>query len=139
MYSKHHGLLSALVGLPVAAAAPPGEGLWIWASMVVVGVGIDVDHFVVARLNRGDWLNVRRCLADPSLIAGGQEEIFDPGDLWRDQRLLSHLLIGGALVGALWAVDRYWAIAMAVTVYTHLVADLYSDARTREAYLAGEI
>lgn len=120
-------------------AAPPGAGVWVWLYMVAVGVGIDADHFLVARYNRGDWANVRRCLDRPSLIVRGQAAIFDHGDLWRDQRLLSHLLLGGGLVVTLWVVDPFWALATAVTVYAHLLADLYSDTKTRDAYLAGEI
>jgi hypothetical protein len=64
-----------------------------------------------------------------------QSAIFDQGDIWRDQRLLSHLLIGGVLTIGLWVINTYWAFATAVTVYAHVVADLYSDIRTRDDYL----
>lgn len=138
MYSRNHAIVSAVVALPVAVGAPPGHKIALWVAMVAVGVGIDADHFLVARLNRGDWKNVRRCLREPSLLLQGQTSIFDWGDLWRDQRLLSHLLIGGVLVVGAWPLHRYWAFGTAVTVYTHLVADLYSDMQTRAAYLAGE-
>jgi len=138
MYSRNHAIVSAVVALPVAVGAPPGHKIALWLAMVGIGVGIDADHFLVARLNRGDWKNVRRCLQEPSLLLRGQTSIFDWGDLWRDQRLLSHLLTGGILVGGIWPLHRYWAFGIAVTVYTHLVADLYSDMQTRAAYLAGE-
>jgi len=139
MYSRNHAVLSAVVALPVAVGAPTGHSLGLWIYMVAVGVGIDADHFLVARLNRGDWKNTRRCIQNPSLLLSGQTAIFDPGDLWRDQRLLSHLLIGGFLVVAVWPLHRYWAFGTAVTVYTHLVADLYSDMGTREEYMAGSM
>lgn len=136
MYSRGHAAVAAAVGIPVAAFAPPDHSpVLLWAFVVLLGVGIDVDHFLVARLERGDWTNARRCLRDPSLVFGDQTDIFDAGDLYRDQRLLSHHLIGGALVAVLWPVAPYWALAAAVAVYTHVLADLYSDARTRARYL----
>jgi len=97
---------------------------WAW--------GIDRDHFVVARLNRGDWKNLGRCLQNPSLIVTAQSDIFDTGDLWREQRLLTHLLIGGVLTAGLWLIDDYWGIATTVTIYFHVLADLYSDLGARE-------
>ena len=136
MYSRDHALLSAALGLVVAALAPPtASPVLLWAFVVALGVGIDADHFLVARLERGDWANLRRCLSNPRLVVLDQESIFEAGDLWRDQRLLSHALLGGALVAALWPVAGYWAVTAAVTVYVHVVADLYADARTRAAYL----
>jgi len=139
MYSRNHALLSAIVAVPVAIGAPTGHGLGLWIYMVAVGVGIDADHFLVARLNRGDWKNVRRCVQHPSLLLRGQAAIFDSGDLWRDQRLLSHLLISGSLVVGIWPLHRYWAFGTAVTMYTHLIADLFSDMQTRAEYMAGQM
>lgn len=136
MYSRNHALLSALVGLPIAIGAPePSRPVLLWGYVVVVGVGIDFDHFLIGRLNRGDWTNLRRCVSDPSRPFLAQETIFDRGDIWRDQRLLSHLLLGGVLVGVLWPLARYWAFATALAVYTHVLSDLYSDVRTRDQYL----
>mgnify|MGYP006926877443 FL=1 len=139
MYSQNHALLSAIVAIPVAVGAPTGQGPFLWIYMLAVGTGIDADHFLVARFNRGDWKNIRRCIQQPSLLFRGQTAIFDWGDLWRDQRLLSHLLIGFFLVVGVWPLDQYWAFGTAVTVYTHLVADLYSDMQTREEYMSGNV
>ncbi|GGL60479.1 hypothetical protein [Halocalculus aciditolerans] len=137
MYSRDHAVVSAAVGVPLAVAAP-AHPLFVWAWAVALGVGIDVDHFLVARLNRGDWRNARRVLRDPTLIVRDPASIFGRGDLWRDQRLLSHHLLGGVLVALCWAVDAYWAVATAVTLYAHVLADLYADMRTRDDYLRGE-
>ena len=104
--------------------------------MVVLGVGIDLDHFVIGRINRGDWSNLTRCLRSPSQVFIDQASIFERGDIWRDQRLLSHLLIGGVLIGLVWFISEYLAFVTAVTIYTHVIADLYSDTRTRDAYLS---
>lgn len=136
MYSRNHALLSALVGVPVAVGLPEvHRPVLLWAYVLVVGVGIDLDHFLIGRLNRGDWTNVRRCVRDPSRVFLSQESIFDRGDVWRDQRLLSHLVLGGVLVGGLWPLARPWSLATALAVYTHVLADLYSDAATRDRYL----
>lgn len=136
MYSRGHALLSAVIGIPLAAGA---SSLTVATSLLgyvlLLGVGIDLDHFVIGRINRGDWTNARRCLRNPVLIFTDQSAIFDSGDIWRDQRLLSHLLIGGVLTVVLWSINVYWAFVSAVTVYTHVLADLYSDIRTRDEYL----
>lgn len=136
MYSRSHAVIAGLTGIPLVGLAPSTEPpLLLWTYMLLLGVGIDGDHFVIARINRGDWTNLQRCLQKPSRAFVGQTTIFDNGDIWRDQRLLSHLLIGGGLIVLLWPVDTYWAFVTAVIVYTHLLADLYSDIQTRDEYL----
>jgi len=136
MYSRNHALLSAVLGIVLVAASPSDVSApLLWTAVVCLGVGIDVDHFLLARLNRGDWHNLRRCLRRPRLVVTDQRSIFEPGDLWRDQRLLSHALIGGLFTTVFWPFDRFWAIAVAATLYVHVVADLWSDVTTRERYL----
>jgi hypothetical protein len=136
VYSKEHALVAGVVGLGVAATAPdPARAALAWGYVVALGVGVDADHFAIARLNRGDWANLRRVLADPALVVRSPDEIFDPGDLWRDQRLLSHALLGGVLTPLALLVGPLWATATAASLYTHLLADLYADGRSREAYL----
>jgi len=139
MYSRNHALLSALIGVPIAINSPSYHPVIIWIYVVVIGVGIDIDHFVVARFNRGDWKNARRCLQNPSLIFVSQQAIFDSGDLWRDQRLLSHLIIGGMLTTSFLMIDLYWALGTGMTVYIHILSDLYADNQSREAYLSKKI
>lgn len=141
MYSRTHGLLSVLVGVLVVVLAPaPVEyPFLVVAYATALGVGIDLDHFLVARVNRGDWVNARRCLRDPRLAVADQAAIFDAGDLWRDQRLLSHCVLGGLATAGLWVVDPFWAGLTALTVYVHVVADLISDVRTRERYFDGVV
>jgi len=43
------------------------------------------------------------------------------------QRLLSHAVVGGVLVGGLVLVDRYLAVFTAVVLYVHVLGDLYAD------------
>ena len=136
MYSRSHAVIAGLTGIPLAVLAPSTEPpLLLWAYVLVLGVGIDGDHFVIARINRGDWTSLQRCLQKPSRAFVEQATIFGSGDIWRDQRLLSHLLIGAGLATLLWPIDVHWAFATAVTIYTHLLADLYSDIQTRDEYL----
>jgi len=137
MYSRGHALVSGAIGIPLAvgASSPNVSGGLLWGYVLLLGVGIDFDHFVIGRINRGDWTNFRRCIRNPAQIFVDQSTIFDQGDIWRDQRLLSHLLIGGVLTAGLWVFDTYWAFATAVTVYAHMLADLYADIRTRDDYL----
>ena len=136
MYSRSHAVIAGLTGIPLAVFAPSTEPpLLLWTYMLLLGVGIDGDHFVIARINRGDWTNLQRCLQKPSRAFVGQATIFDSEDIWRDQRLLSYLLIGAGIATLLWPIDGYWAVATAVTIYTHLVADLYSDIKTRDESL----
>lgn len=132
MYSRGHAILSGAIGIPLALWSNAGAPAWLlWGSVVLVGVGIDVDHFLIGRLNRGDWTNLRRCLRRPTRAFLAQSDIFDRGDVHRDQRLLSHLLLGGVLTTAASLLATQWAVAAAVTVYVHVLADLYADIRTR--------
>jgi hypothetical protein len=136
VYSKGHALVSAVVGVAVAPFAPsPAAAALGWAWVVGLGVGVDVDHFAIARLNRGDWANLGAVLADPRLAVAGQREIFAPGDVWRDQRLLSHVLLAGALTGGAWLAGPFPALATGASLYAHVAADLAADVRTHEAYV----
>lgn len=129
MYSREHAIASLAVGVAGAVALSLPVPAWAavaWA--VVVGVGIDFDHFLVARATTGDWRAARRCLADPTLIVRDQGAIFDPSEITPIQRLLSHVVIAGALVGGLALVDVALAAFTALVLYVHLLADLVWDA-----------
>ncbi|MFC7026628.1 hypothetical protein ACFQJ5_01845 [Halomicroarcula sp. GCM10025324] len=135
MYSRDHAFLSVVVGVlgSLAFSVPVP---W-WAAVgyaVVVGVAIDVDHFVVARLTTGEWTAAKRCLRNPRLVFVAQDEIFDAGDLYPLQRLLSHHVIGGALVGGLWLVSEPLALFTALVLYAHVLSDLVWDNSLLEQY-----
>lgn len=135
MYSRDHAIVSAVVGAGgVVAFSLPIP--W-WAAVgyaVIVGVAIDFDHFVVARLESGEWTALRRCLRNPRLVFVGQDEIFDPMDLWALQRLLSHHLIGGVAVAGLWLVSEPLALFTALVLYAHVLCDLVWDNYQLETY-----
>lgn len=137
MYSRGHALVSLLVGVAVVFVAPPPvHPALVVAVVVALGVGIDFDHFVLAALLTRSTKNVRRVLRNPTIVLVGQDEIFDEGDLTEEQRLLSHVAIAGVAVAGLWFVSQYWAFVVAVTLYAHVLADLYEDVRRELA--AGE-
>jgi hypothetical protein len=112
---------------------PPSLPAWTllaWAA--VVGVGIDLDHLLVARLNAGDWSALRGLLRSPAAAVLDQDAIFAEDDLWARQRLLSHHVIGGVLVAVLVPVSAYLAAFTALVLYAHVLADLVHDNRHLE-------
>jgi len=135
VYSRDHAIISVLVavGGVVALDLPIGWPVAVVAALVV-GVGIDFDHFLVARLTTGEWTALRRCLADPRLAFLDQDDIFEPDAIWPLQRLLSHVLIAGVAVPALALWNRPMAVFVAVVLYAHLLADLLWDVYRQDEY-----
>ena len=130
MYSRGHAAVSLVVGLAIVLlTSPPVHPAIVMAVVLAVGVGIDFDHFVLAAALTGSTKNLRRVLRNPRLAVVGQDEIFDDGDLTEEQRLLSHVVIAGVAVAGLWALAPYWALVVGVTLYAHVLADLYDDVR----------
>jgi hypothetical protein len=62
-----------------------------------------------------------------------QGTIFQPHEITKLERLLSHVLIGGALVGVLAILAPTFAVLAAATLWVHLVADLVADIRDLNA------
>lgn len=132
MYSREHFVLGAVTAALLAVPLAGSYSLPVLAVLLAYGVGlsvfIDLDHFAIARLRTGDWSHLRACLADPKAAFTDQERIFDDLDPLRFERLLSHLLVGGALTVASFALRPSVAVFTAVVVYVHVVADLLRDA-----------
>lgn len=130
MYSRGHAVLSVLVGVAIVFVVPPPvHPALVVAVALVVGVGIDFDHFVLAAALTGSTKNVRRVLHRPTMVVLEQDEIFDEADLTALQRLLSHVVLAGVAVAGLWVVAPYWALVVGATLYVHVVADLVADVR----------
>lgn len=134
MYSLHHGALSLGVGavviysLPsviIAGIAVPTFVLIGYA--VAIGVLIDLDHFLIARLKTGSWDSVWFCLAHPRAAVTDQRQIFEPGDVGVLSRLLSHLLIAGSVVPVLAIESVPLAVLTAAVLYAHVVSDVAWD------------
>lgn len=113
--------------LAVTTAGLTGRALLLVAYAAVVGVGIDLDHFLLARLNDGDWRAARRCLADPRIVFLKQDRIFRTDEVGTLPRLLSHVVVAGLLVGLLAIAAPGLAVFTAVVLYLHVLADLYAD------------
>ena len=116
----------SLLGAPIPAAAVVAYG-------TAVGVCIDFDHFLIARLKTGDWDAVGFCLSNPRAAVADQSAIFDPGDVGVLSRLLSHVVIAGLAVSALALVSAPLAIITGAVLYAHLLADLVWDCHLLES------
>ena len=128
MLSKHHLLLSIAAGAALVPLLPAVYPWWFVVGFATaLGVGVDFDHFLVARLNQGDWSATVRGLRNPRLVFFDQTNLFPEDALWARQRLLSHAIIGSVLVGGLLLVAPWVALVAAVTLWVHFVADLLWD------------
>ncbi|NKE35864.1 hypothetical protein GWG54_08525 [Natronococcus sp. JC468] len=111
-----------LAGAVVPATAVVGYG-------TVLGVAIDLDHFVIARYRTGTWDSFRFCLSHPLAAFAEQDRIFEGGDVGALSRLLSHLLLAGIAVIGLALVAVPLAVVTAAVLYAHVVADVAWDIR----------
>lgn len=131
MQSRAHAVVGAVVSAPLVVTlwpfAEPPVVVGLWAYGVGLSVLVDLDHFVVARLSVGDWRHLRRVLARPTDVLWDQSWIFPEEDLLETQRLLSHALLGGAVVIGTWFLAPALALYSAVVLYAHVVADLLRD------------
>lgn len=133
MKSPEHAVLGGGASLVLVAALPvsvPLEAAGLVAYGLLLSVFVDLDHFAVARYHSGDWAHLRRCVTDPVFAFTEQEQVFEGVDTrtLEVHRLLSHLLLGGALVGGLGLVRPVYALFTAGVLYVHVVADLLRDA-----------
>lgn len=134
MKSPEHAALGAITAGVLVFALPgiafPLEGLALFAYGLLLSVFVDLDHFLLARYHAGDWSHLRRCVTDPAFAFTEQERIFEDVDTrtLEVHRLLSHLVVGGLLVGVLALLTPVYAIFTAVVLYVHFLADLLRDA-----------
>lgn len=92
-----------------------------------LGVLIDLDHFVIARLNTGSWEPFVRAIRSPAHSFVNQDDIFPEGAVTREDRVLTHLVVGGVLVAGIWPLHPDFAIVAAVVLYLHLLTDAIAD------------
>lgn len=131
MYSKAHGAISLAIGLVLVVAGV----VWIHPLVTVgyataIGVGIDFDHFLVARLRTGEWRALSYLLSNPRRALADQSTIFRETDLNALHRLFSHVIIIGLAVPATWLLDPGLGLITAVVLYTHVLSDLFEDVRS---------
>jgi hypothetical protein len=130
MYSKAHGAISFVLGVAlVAAGVSVVHPLVVVGYATALGVLIDLDHFLWARYNTGDWAALRYVLTSPVAAVTDQRSIFREEDLNRLERLLSHVVIAGVAVPLTWWVDPDLGLVTGLTLYAHVLADLVQDVR----------
>lgn len=101
------------------------------AALVAYGLGlgvlIDLDHFVLARLRVGDWHHLTDSLRDPKRVFVDQENLFEGTGEMASLRLLSHVLIGGALIAIARRVSGPVGKLTERVLFVHVLADLLRD------------
>ncbi|WP_423744237.1 hypothetical protein V5735_14950 (plasmid) [Haladaptatus sp. SPP-AMP-3] len=133
MYSREHFLIgavaSALLLVPLSGrfGTPLLVALFVYG--VLLSVFIDLDHFVLTRFETGNWRHLRACLANPTDAFGDQDWVFEDVDSaeLEHMRILSHVAIGGVLVGVTAFLWPPVAVFTAVVLYCHVLADLLRD------------
>lgn len=128
MYSTGHFVVSLAIGLALLAVAPPTV-LGLPAAVlvpyaVVVGVGIDLDHFLIAWYNTGEPRAIRAGLADPRLLVFDQGNLFEETEISSHERLLTHAVVGGVATPATWVLTPTLGLATGLTLYAHVLTDL---------------
>lgn len=130
MKSGEHFLLTVpVVGAVLARAEErsPRRLAALAAYGLGLGVLIDLDHFVLARLRVGDWHHLTDCLRDPKPVFVDQEHLFDGTGEMASLRILSHVLVGGVLIALARRVRRPVAALTKSVLYVHVLADLLRD------------
>ena len=133
MKSGEHFLLSVpVVGWVLAAVSERYSSRQL-AALAAYGLGlgvlIDLDHFVLARLRVGDWRHARNCLRNPERVVFDQSNLFQGTGGMANARILSHVLLGGVLTGLAARVSRPLGVLTAAVLYFHVLADLLRDNR----------
>ncbi|WP_227353749.1 hypothetical protein [Haladaptatus salinisoli] len=131
MYSREHFVIGAAVSglllVPLSDRFSTPLLAVLFTYGVLLSVFVDLDHFVLTRFRTGDWHHLRACLADPPAAFGDQDWVFEDIDDMEHERILSHVLLGGLLVGGLAVLSPAVAVFTAVVLYFHVLADLLRD------------
>ncbi|QSX01185.1 hypothetical protein [Haloterrigena alkaliphila] len=120
------GVLAAVLS-PITVFGTEIPAVAVVAYGTAVGVFIDVDHLLIARVKTGSWDALRFCLSNPLAAVADQGRIFGHGDVGVLSRLLSHLLIIGVVVPTLALASPSLAVLTGVVLYVHLVCDVAWD------------
>lgn len=140
MYSKHHLVISLVVGaIGTGIVAPDSPPAWVLVSAAgAIGVLIDLDHFVIARWNTGDWGAVKRCLASPRLVVVDQSRIFRATDVRSHQRILTHVVLTAAIIAVTGVLDTELMIIAGLVLLAHIGSDIIWDRYRQRTLRQGE-
>jgi hypothetical protein len=97
---------------------------------VLTGVGIDLDHFPLARYRDGDWRVLHALVANPAAAFTDPQPLFADSDMDALDRLVSHVVLIGAVVLGVALVSVPLSVVAAVSLYVHLLADVVSTRLT---------
>lgn len=111
----------------VALVEPPVSPLLVVGYAAALGVLVDLDHFLLARVNTGSWRATVTVVRNPRLLLFDQESIFEDGEVGAVQRLGSHVVITVGLVGGLLPVSPYLAVVTGVVLVGHILSDIVWD------------
>jgi hypothetical protein len=134
MYPLAHAIISLVVAAgAVAVGEPTLDPALTVGYGVALGVLIDLDHFLLSWAVADSVAPLKRVLRRPWIVATEPSKIFEEGNLGPYHRLISHVVIAGVLVPAVWVVvGPFVGTLSAVVLYAHLLADLIADLRTFE-------
>ncbi|KAB1196773.1 MULTISPECIES: metal-dependent hydrolase [Haloferax] len=130
MKSLEHAAVGGVVGVAAAILLRPPVSLPVLVvTAVVLSVFVDLDHFVLARAERGDWATLELAVTNPRVGLFEQERLFEEFDDEFDlKRLFTHHLLGGvAVAGVALAGSVSLAAFVAVVLYAHVVCDYLRD------------
>lgn len=127
MYTRNHLLVSLVVGGAIVVWTTPSDPVLVVVVTAVAGTAIDLDHFLVARVQTGSWDAVRRGLDDPRRLVIRQSELFERGDVGVLHRLLSHTVLAGVTVGVVHTLATPLILPVALGLYAHVLTDLVAD------------
>lgn len=125
MYSRHHFAASTAIAGGFALLTEYGVPIVLYGALV--GTAIDLDHFLIARYNRGDWQPAYYCVTHPRHALLDQSKIFTETDVYEFQRLATHAIIGGVLIGLTLAIDTGLGLLTALIISVHILMDVIAD------------
>lgn len=132
MRSVEHATIGAVVSTLATAFLARGRSfpvkLALWSYGLLLSVFIDLDHFLIARLKTGSWSYLTRALRHPIWAFTEQGAVFPDVEM-NLERLVSHVLIGGALFGLLRRASLPLAVFSAIIVTAHVLADVLRELR----------
>ena len=134
MYPRAHAAISLVVaGGAVLLGEPTVSPAVAIGYGVALGVLIDLDHFVLAWALSGSLAPLVRVVRKPWIAVTDPSAIFETDDLGPYHRLISHVVLAGAFVPAVWlVVDPFVGTLTAAVLYAHVLADLLADSRDYE-------
>ena len=131
METYEHLLISSVVSPAVAYFVFGFSGIELAAFSVygiLLGVFIDLDHFVVHRIQEENWKYLKNALKNPFEVTTNNIKVVDnPIPNW--SRYLSHFIILALLPAALYLFDQTVAEFSFIMLGSHITSDVYRSWR----------